>query len=179
MLFRSIRLLLMKTHYRAPLDFTEDGLRQARVELDRFYNALQKFDPGCRLYDLGSSLTPPADVMDALADDLNIPLAIARLHEHASAAFQSASVSQEPGPQVTALFAGGRMLGLFNLRPSAWFKGAVTGGLSEAEIEARIAARLAARKAKNFAEADRIRDEHKAQGVVLEDGSGGTTWRRA
>jgi cysteinyl-tRNA synthetase len=174
----AIRLLLMKTHYRAPLDFTEDGLRQARVELDRFYNALQKFDPACRLYDLDASLTPPADVMDALADDLNIPLAIARLHEHASAAFQSASVSQEPGPQATALFAGGRVLGLFNQRPAAWFKGMVGDGLSEADIESRIAARLAARKARNFAEADRIRDELKSQGVVLEDGPGGTTWRR-
>jgi len=175
----AIRLLLMKTHYRAPLDFTEDGLRQAKAELDRFYNALQQFDPASRLYDLDTSLTPPADVMDALADDLNVPLAIARLHEHASAAFQSAAVAQEPGPQVTALFAGGRMLGLFNQRPAAWFKGGGEGGLSEADIEARIAARLAARKARNFAEADRIRDELKGQGIVLEDGSGGTTWRRA
>lgn len=173
-----IRLLLMKTHYRAPLDFTEDGLRQARVELDRFYNALQKFDPSCRLYDLDASLTPPADITDALADDLNTPLAIARLHEHASAAFQSAAASREPSPQVSALYAGGRLLGLFNQRPETWFKGQAGSGLSEDKIEERIKARLAARKARNFAEADRIRDELKAQGVVLEDGPGGTSWRR-
>ncbi|MDE1852088.1 MAG: class I tRNA ligase family protein, partial [Candidatus Micrarchaeota archaeon] len=67
----AIRLLLLKTHYRAPLDVTEDGLRQARVELDRFYNALQKFDPGERLYDVATGLSPPTDVLDALADDLN------------------------------------------------------------------------------------------------------------
>jgi cysteinyl-tRNA synthetase len=173
----AIRLLLLKTHYRAPLDFTEEGLRQARGELDRFYNALQKFDPSERLYDLALSLTPPADVVDALADDLNTPLALARLHEHANAAFQSAASSAEPSPQVTALFAGGRLLGLFGQRPGTWFKGAGAGDESE-KIEAAIAARLAARKAKNFGEADRIRDELKAQGILLEDGPTGTTWRR-
>jgi cysteinyl-tRNA synthetase len=177
----AIRLLLLKTHYRAPLDFTEDGLRQARVELDRFYNALQKFDPGERLYDVATGLTPPVDVLDALADDLNTPLAVARLHEHANAAFQSAAVSHEPGPQVTALFAGARMLGLFGQRPQAWFRGGTgaAAGLADTEIESLIEARLAARKAKNFKEADRIRDELKARGVLLEDGPKGTTWRRA
>jgi cysteinyl-tRNA synthetase len=174
----TIRLLLMKTHYRAPLDFTEDGLRQSRTELDRFYNALQTFDPAERLYELAPSLTPPADVVDALADDLNMPLALARLHEHANAAFQSAGGSAEPSPQATALFAGGRLLGLFGQRPRAWFKTGKSDGPSEQEIEAAIAARLGARKAKDFKEADRIRDELKAKGVLLEDGPKGTTWRR-
>jgi cysteinyl-tRNA synthetase len=174
----AIRLLLMKTHYRAPLDFTEDGLRQAKAELDRFYNALQKFDPAGRLYG-GEVPAPPADVLDALADDLNLPLAISRLHEHANAAFQSPASSSAPGPQISALFAGGRMLGLFASRPDKWFKGESNAqGLSAAEIESLIQQRLAARKAKNFKEADRIRDALKANGVVLEDGPGGTTWRR-
>ncbi len=174
----AIRLLLLKTHYRAPLDFTEDGLRQAKAELDRFYNALRKFDPDSRLYD--AQPQPPADVWDALADDLNTPLAIARLHEHASAAFQSGATAPEPGAQAKALFNGGRLLGLFAHRPEAWFKGTVgEAGLAEPQIEAQIAARLAARKAKDFKEADRIRDTLKEQGVLLEDGPGGTMWRRA
>jgi cysteinyl-tRNA synthetase len=174
----AIRLLLLKTHYRAPLDFTEDGLRQAKAELDRFYNALSKFDPDGRLYE--EQLQPPADVWDALADDLNTPLAIARLHEHANAAFQSGAAATEPGAQAKALFNGGRLLGLFAHRPEAWFKGSVGEvGLSEPQIEAQIAARLAARKAKDFKEADRIRGSLKEQGVLLEDGPGGTTWRRA
>jgi cysteinyl-tRNA synthetase len=70
-------------------------------------------------------------------------------------------------------------LGLLQRDPEAFFRGGQSaGGLSDSDIEAQIAARLAARKAKNWAEADRIRDALKAQGVVLEDGAGGTTWRR-
>jgi cysteinyl-tRNA synthetase len=162
----AIRLLLMKTHYRAPLDFTEDGLKQAKGELDRFYKALQT---GAGTADA----TPPADVVEALSDDLNTALAIARLHEHANRVFQSAGAAG-------ALLAGGKLLGLFNQTPEAWFKGAAaTSGLSDADVEQQIAARADAKKARDFAAADRIRDALKDQGVILEDGPKGTTWRRA
>ena len=163
----AIRLLLMKTHYRAPLDFTEDGLKQAKGDLDRFYKALQ-IEATAR-----ADAAPPADILEALSDDLNTALAIARLHEYANRAFQS-------GGAAGALLAGGRLLGLFNQTPESWFKGAAAAsGLSDADIEQQIAARLAARKARNFSEADRIRDALKDQGIVLEDGPKGTTWRSA
>jgi cysteinyl-tRNA synthetase len=78
------------------------------------------------------------------------------------------------------LLAGAAILGLLEDDPDAWFKGAAAeGALSADAIETMITARIEARKAKNFAEADRIRDDLLAQGITLEDGPGGTTWKRA
>ncbi|MBN9085529.1 MAG: cysteine--tRNA ligase [Reyranella sp.] len=153
-----IRLLLMTSHYRQPLDFTHEGLQQAKATLDRWYGALR-----------GTAVTPadavPASVEDALSDDLNTPLAISALHQ-----------LDDPA----ALLAGARALGLLQQEAESWFRWAPTGsgGPTEAEIEAAIAARQAARKAKDFKESDSIRDELKAKGVILEDGPKGTTWKR-
>ncbi|MBI3710098.1 MAG: class I tRNA ligase family protein, partial [Proteobacteria bacterium] len=171
----AIRLLLLKTHYRAPLDFTDEGLRQAKGELDRFYTALRTAAE-VRVED--NEL--PAGVMDALLDDLNTPLAVAYLHEMAS------GLNSERDPKRRAQFKtnlvhGGDLLGVLQQGPEAWFRWQPAGAqrLNEAEIESLIDRRLAARKAKNFKEADRIRDELKVKGVILEDGPKGTTWKRA
>src|SRR3546814_6161471 len=84
------------------------------------------------------------------------------------------------GTLAGSLLAGGALLGLLQDDPDAWFKGSAAEGALQAEaIEAMIAARIEARRAKNFAEADRIRDDLLAHGISLEDGAGGTTWRRA
>ncbi len=171
----AIRLLLLKTHYRAPLDFTEEGLRQAKVELDRFYTALRgASDVTAQDGDM------PAGVVDALEDDLNTPLAVAYLHE------MSRDLNAEKDPARRAQFKanlihGGKLLGLLEAGAAVWFRWQPAGSASvnEAEIQSLIEARLAARKAKNFKEADRIRDELKEKGVILEDGPKGTTWKRA
>jgi cysteinyl-tRNA synthetase len=171
----AIRLLLLKTHYRAPLDFTEEGLRQAKGELDRFYTALRN---AADVKPEGGDM--PAGVVDALEDDINTPLAIAYLHEMAR------DLNAETDPARRAQFKanllhGGHLLGLLNQTAKDWFRWQPAGAasVSEAEIENLIEARLAARKAKNFKEADRIRDDLKTKGVVLEDGPKGTTWKRA
>jgi cysteinyl-tRNA synthetase len=83
----------------------------------------------------------------------------------------------QKGQAATAALIAGKLLGLFASEPTAWFQAGAA--LDSRAIEAAIAARLAARKAKNWAEADRIRDELKAQGIILEDGAGGTGWKRA
>jgi cysteinyl-tRNA synthetase len=170
----ALRLALLKSHYRQPLDFSKDGVREARQELNRFYRAL-----GLRAAALEGEVGPkdasyvvPADVVAALQDDLNTPLALTGLHIAADAVFAAetpADVLRTTG----ALKAAGRFLGLLQTDPEVWFQGE-----GDAAIDALIAERIAARGAKDFARADEIRDELTAKGVVLEDGAGGTTWRR-
>lgn len=169
----AIRLLLLKTHYRAPLDFTDDGLKQAKAELDRFYRAYARAEEGGE----GDSEVnvEETNVLDALLDDLNTPLAISRLHELANRILTAPL--REAAELLVPLRQEASLLGLLQSDPVRWFKGPVSQDTNW--IETAIAARLAARKAKNFAEADRIRDDLKAKGVILEDGPLGTSWQRA
>jgi cysteinyl-tRNA synthetase len=163
-----IRLALIGTHYRAPLDWTEDRLHEARQTLDRFYRALALF---------GHPAAPAVDAATeaALDDDLNAPLALAHLHELASSINRTDDPA-ERGKLQAALAAGGQLLGLLESPPAEWLRGDTDDASA---IEERIAARTLARKERRFADADRIRDELAAEGILLEDGPGGTTWRRA
>jgi cysteinyl-tRNA synthetase len=157
----AVRFLLMRTHYRSTLDFTDAGLVEARRELDRFYRAIAAH-PGVA----GSEV--PAVVMEPLCDDLNTPGAIAGLHGLADAALAGdAGAAGE-------MRAAGRVLGLFNHTAKDWFH----NGADSAAIDALIAERRTARAAKNFARADEIRKQLEADGIVLEDNAGGTVWRR-
>jgi cysteinyl-tRNA synthetase len=144
------RLALLSAHYRQPLPWTEALIEQSRSTLDRLYRAAGDAEVG--EIDQG--------VIEALYDDLNTPLALSRLSSIEDAGVLKASAN---------------LLGLLKLSVDEWFR----GGGDDGDIETRIEARAEAKKNRDFAEADRIRDELKAEGVLLEDGPSGTTWRRA
>jgi cysteinyl-tRNA synthetase len=145
-----LRFALLSGHYRSPLPWTNSLIAQAKATLDGLYRRAGDAAPGA--IDQG--------VIEAMADDLNTPLAVARL-----GAIEDAGV----------LKASAELLGLLTMSGEQWFQG---GGASS-EVDARIAERNAAKARRDFAESDRIRDELKAEGILLEDGPGGTTWRRA
>jgi cysteinyl-tRNA synthetase len=171
----AIRLTLLGSHYRDPLDWTDERMRQASQDLFRFYVALNRGRHPINVDD--ASVAPP--VLDALNDDLNAPLALARLHElthHIHVAHETCNFEERDRLQATLLL-GGQLLGLLGSPPEQWLRGAQAA--DAVLIQMRIDDRAAARKARDFAKADSIRDELLTLGIVLEDEPGGTTtWRR-
>jgi cysteinyl-tRNA synthetase len=167
-----LRYALLSGHYRAPMDWTDGLLQQSKATLDGWYRALGKLSD-VEAEDVGA----PAEVVAALEDDLNTPQALAAV----SALVSEANKASHPAKRARlkgAIRAAGDLLGLLQEDTSAWFKRTAESGPSDAEIDALVAARQAARKAKDFAEADRIRDELARHNVLVEDGPGGSTWRR-
>jgi cysteinyl-tRNA synthetase len=149
-----IRLNMLRTHYRQPMDWTVSGLREAGRTLDHWYDLTGDSKPGLLC----------ADAVDALCDDLNTPKALAALHElRGEAAAGSAGAK-------ASLKASAEMLGLLTRDRRDWVAAERSAvGIDEARISDFVAARVAARKAKNFAEADRIRAELEKMGIMLKD----------
>ena len=164
-----VRFLLLRSHYRSPLNYSDANLEEAKQSLTRLYTALQAHP------------APPAPVdwsephaerfRDAMNDDFGTPEAIAELHQLANRVFHG---DARAASQLKAL---GGVLGLLQRQPRDFLQ-AAPAGVSEQWIDERIAARQAARRGKDFAQADRIRQELLDRGIVLEDKGAATTWRR-
>ncbi|MEZ5994956.1 MAG: cysteine--tRNA ligase [Hyphomonadaceae bacterium] len=167
----AIRWALLSGHYRAPLDWSDDLLRQAQASLDRLYGALLRVKDAP-----AAEAAAPAAFVEALADDLNTPAAIAEL----SALATAANVAKKPAEQAKAkaeLLAAGALFGVLQDDPEHWFR-ASFGAEAAAEVDALVAERVAARVAKDWVEADRLRDVLAGKGVEVMDGPSGSTWRR-
>ena len=159
-----IRLTMLLTHYRQPLNWTTNALRESRRTLDHWYELTADAAPGILC----------ADVLGALADDLNTPKAIASLHE-----LRTEAAKGNTGA-CGSLKASAQLIGLLQQTAGQWVSfrpASIT--IDENKVTALVAARNAARQAKNFQESDRLRDELAKIGVVVKDTKDGTTWEIA
>jgi cysteinyl-tRNA synthetase len=179
-----VRYFILTSHYRSPLDYSDGNLQAAKSALDGIYLALRGLD---------RSAAPNGDDFEArfhqaMEDDFNTPKAFAEfaaLATEVNRAKTAGDAAKAAGLAATLRRLGGT-LGLFQADPENFLQGGAVSssadadvrGLTAAQIETLVAQRTAARKAKDFAEADRVRDRLEAAGVILEDGPKGTTWRR-
>ncbi len=171
-----VRYLLVSSHYRSPINYSEESLKEAKGALERFYHALRGL-PDAAPAGGEAFVERFAAAMD---DDFNSPEACAVLFEMVR---EVNRLRDGDLPAAAALAAQlktlGGLLGVLQLEPDDFLRAGAEGKVDAAEVERLIQARLQARAEKNWAESDRIRDLLSAMGVVLEDGKGGTTWRLA
>ncbi|HWS15064.1 MAG TPA: DALR domain-containing protein, partial [Candidatus Methylomirabilis sp.] len=191
-----LRFFLASSHYRSPIDYNDRSLAEAKAGLDRLYRVKEKAE-ACRAAGAVPSELPPGEEVAPLRaaperfaasmdDDFNTAAALGHLFEairalNRLAPEEPAAEREGAGPFLAGydlldpLFG---VLGLLRAPSAEYFQAAgAAGRMAEGEILGRIEARRAARAAKQFAEADRIRKELEAAGVLLEDGKGGTTWK--
>jgi cysteinyl-tRNA synthetase len=172
-----LRLFVLRAHYRSPLNYSDAHLEDARASLLRLYTALT---PGVHAPAEVDWSAPEAQrFRDAMNDDFNTPVAVSVLFELAGELNRTRDTAVER--QLRALAA---VLGLLGRDSAAVVRSGLraaptVAGLSDADIDAMVVRRTDAKRAKQFAEADRLRGELQAAGIVLEDSATGTRWRRA
>jgi len=166
----TLRFFMLRTHYRSPFNFSDGNLDDARNALRRLYTALDSVV--ATQSEIDWAQPQAAAFRAAMNDDFNTPLAVSVLFELAG------ELNRSRSPQTAGLLKGlGRVLGVLQQTPRAYLQGGTL--LDEARILQLIEARSAAKRSRDFAAADRIRDELAAQGVLLKDSVAGTTWIKA
>lgn len=170
-----LRYALLGGQYRSALAWGEDIIQQAKASLDTLYQALRDNPVTVEDSDYATWRLPqfPTEIVNALSDDLNTPLALAALHEYAT-------TLQRDGDQAAGakLLSGAWLLGLLSQSPESYFMGVADLAVTTEEIDTLILARNEARAAKDYARADQIRDQLIEMGIELEDTREGTRWRR-
>ncbi|MEW6613277.1 cysteine--tRNA ligase [Thermithiobacillus tepidarius DSM 3134] len=177
-----VRFFILSSHYRSPLNYSDENLEIAKNGLTRLYTALKGVEAAhyVSFEEIPAQLSPwLTRFIAAMDDDFNTPEALAVLFELATELNRAKGVDESLAAELAGLLKRlGHTLGLLEQDPVAFLQGGAGAVLDVARIEALIAERAAAKKAKNYAEADRIRAMLSEEGIVLEDGAQGTTWRR-
>ena len=167
-----LRLLLLSTHYRQPLNWSEKALTQAQKTLDRLYRILHKYN------DIDHrEINPPEEIINSLCDDLNTPGALGQLN-----ILVNKLQSVDDGNKMEILskiYSGAKLLGILNKSPNEWLGyNAQSNDIDLNKIEQLISDRNKFRSEKNYQKSDEIRDELKSIGIEIEDTSDGTKWRK-
>ncbi len=172
-----VRYFILTSHYRSPLNYSDEHLDNAKAALDRFYLALRDLPAGGEC-DLRSEFAEKFH--HAMCDDFNTPEALAVLFEIVREINSLRDNDRQRAARLAALLRHlGGIIGLLQADADSYFKNnKVAGGIDNAAVEALIEKRNVARRNRNWAESDRIRDELQQQGIIIEDSSDGTSWRR-
>jgi cysteinyl-tRNA synthetase len=167
----TLRLAMLRAHYRQPIDWTVRALEEAEATLDRWYDVIGDVEPGANVFE---------PVLSALADNLNTPAALFELHRLAHPAVAEVAIAelseagQMPAPEL--LKASANLLGLLGRKRSDRVASAINdAGIDPGWVNLMIAARNGARAARNWDESDRLRDQLAARGVAIKDNKDGTT----
>lgn len=172
-----VRYFIITSHYRSPLNYSDDSLENAKSGLTRFYTALRDLP----MVDVDETVLEPYRdrFQGAMDDDFNTPEAFAVLFELARDINKAREQKDSSAAALAAVLRYlGDILGILQQDPNTFLRGDTGAGLSDAEIDDLIQRRIQAREDKDWAEADRIRDTLVQHRIVLEDGAGGTRWRR-